>query len=417
MPANTLEDAFRALNVKPVRPDQIDELFVLRPDSPTELLTQHLRLNEHSNLLFVGHRGTGKSSELAYLSSKLTHSFFTVFVPMFEILGSRPLVTHIELLFSVTVRLLQQATDSNIVPSGLLPRIWQVLQPSYKTFKELLFGDQFQSMVDSADVTLQLNFLAGQLETKFGTQAYTQRQVNEKFKDRGQELIAQITEMSILIESAVGKRLLLIIEDLDKYDLETTRELFFHHSHTLTALYPNVIYSFPIYLRYANEYYAIERNFDEMFLLPNFHIRERDGTDDQIGIDAMRQVLHKRVNPALYEIDVLQNAIKLSGGNVNNLIRLCQRATLEAIVSKRGQVSLEHLELARKRFRDDYVVMLRRKQIDMLREIDQGHNKDLTDLTDEMQQLLANGSLLEYKNTIGPWAGVNPIITELLDRA
>ena len=77
---------------------------------------------------------------------------------------------------------------------------------------------------------------------------------------------------------------------------------------------------------------------------------------------------------------------------------------------------MAHLQTAASRLRDDYIRLLRRDQIELLRRHCRNPNKDLTDNTDHKQALLYNGSLLEYGNTRGPWGDVNPIVAEILER-
>ena len=97
------------------------------------------------------------------------------------------------------------------------------------------------------------------------------------------------------------------------------------------------------------------------------------------------------------------------------LLQLLQQATLEAVVANRQQVGSEHLQRAVRRLRDNYMVMLRKNDYVALRQVRDDSAKDLTDAEGEKKDLLYNGSLLEYGNTRGPWIGINPIVSELLD--
>ncbi len=62
------------------------------------------------------------------------------------------------------------------------------------------------------------------------------------------------------------------------------------------------------------------------------------------------------------------------------------------------------------------MVSLKKEQIELLRALYADPDKDLVDTNEEKQKLLFNGSLLEYANTRGPWAAVNPVVVELLER-
>ena len=188
------------------------------------------------------------------------------------------------------------------------------------------------------------------------------------------------------------------------------------HAGTLTAPYPCVVYTFPVAMRYDNNFREIEQNFDKAYLLPNIALKQRNGAPDEAGWQAARAILLRRADPGLFARNVLDALVKWSGGHVKTLIQLGQQAVLNAIVEDAGAVRFTHLEEARRTLRDDYMVILKREQISLLRQLHDDPNKDLDDTTPGVLELLFNGSLLEYANTNGPWADVAPIVTELLQR-
>lgn len=418
MVATTLEEAFNALDHRqPVKPEQVDELFVLRPHSPVQNIRAQLRLSDRpQKLLFVGHRGAGKSSEMSYLSTLLTDSFRAVFIPLYDIFKS-PNVSHTELVFAVTLRLLQEATTEELVRRGVVTETWEtLLEEIYQPLRELLFGAEPIPADRQASITVKLRVLVAELEAKVGTESYTRNQVREKFEGRIAELLHQIGHLSQLLEQKIERRLLLIIEDLDKFDKKYIEPLFLGHARTLTTLYPSVIYSFPVDMRYTNEFRAIQQSFDDDHILPNVALQHRDGSADEEGIETMRQILLRRVAPELFAGDVIAQAIAVSGGHAKTLIQVMRLAVANAVVDGETQVQVQHLRRARQKLRDDYVVLLKRDQIDLLRRLRDDANKDLLDTTDAKQALLFNGSLLEYADSRGPWAGVNPVVLELLER-
>ena len=418
MAAKTLQEAYNMLDPRqPVKPEQVAELFVKRPYSPVDRMKAQLQLsNRPLKLLFVGHRGAGKSSELAYLSTLLEEQFLSILIPLYDIFKS-PTVNHIELVFAMTLRLLQQATDEALVPSGVVTDAWnKLLEDIYLPIRQLLFGADPIPSDKAASITIKLSLLAAELETKIGTESYTRNQVKEKFEGRIAELLDQIGHLSRLLEKRIGRKLILIVEDLDKFDMAHIRALFQDHARTLTAAYPNVIYSFPVAMRYDNHFREIEQSFDTAYMLPNIAITHRDGSVDEKGPETMWNILLRRIDATLFEPGVLDKTLRLSGGHVKTLIQLSQQAVLQAVVDGNEIVQERHLWQAQQGLRDDYLVMLKKAQVEMLRQLRDDADKDLLDTTQAKQDLLFNGSLLEYGNTIGPWADVNPIVLELLDR-
>jgi hypothetical protein len=419
MSARTLEDAYNALDPRqPVKPEQVDELFVLRPHSPVDLMGAQLQLSHRpQKMLFVGHRGAGKSSEMAYLSRQLEESHLSILMPLYDVYQSRD-ITHTEIIFALTLQLLARATDEAVVPKGLVTENWErLLEAIYQPLREQLFGADPIPADSEQSITLKLRVLVADLEAKISTQSYTRNQVRDKFEGRLAELLEQVRRLSQLLEHKLDKKLLLIIEDLDKFDVGVVRDLFLDHAQTLISPYPNIIYSFPVGMRYENAFKQIEQSFDMVHILPNVALQQRDGGVDEEGRGTLWQILQRRVHPDLFAGGVLDAAIDWSGGHVKTLIQLTQQSILQAVVARTETIQPEHLQQAQQRLRDDYMVLLRREQLALLRTLRDDADKDLVDVTPEKQELLFNGSLLEYGNTVGPWADVNPIVAELLEQA
>ena len=418
MPAITLETAYNELDFNlPVTPGQIPTLFVERRMSPTQEIKADLTISRSPiKLLFVGHRGSGKSSELNYLTSLIEDKFLCIPVPLYDIFKT-PAVSHIEVVFAMTLRLLAAASSEEILPTGLVNDVWTALfEDSFLFFKRALFGETIIPADNQQTFTLKVNVLAAELETKIGTESYTRDQVKEKFAGRVSEMLEKLDNVARKLEKDTGKRLLLIVEDLDKFDLQDTRNLFLEHARTLTAPYPNIIYSFPVAMRYSNDFPEIRKGFREAYLLPNVALKHRDDSPDENGVGTMRKILLNRISPQLIEPEAIERIIQLCGGHIKSMIQLAQRATLKTIVSNRAMIGMEQVNAAAAALRDDYASLLTDEQLDLLRQQHADRAKRLEGVSPARQELLYNGSLYEYKNTVGPWGDVNPIVLELLER-
>lgn len=111
-----------------------------------------------------------------------------------------------------------------------------------------------------------------------------------------------------------GKKLLLIIEDLDKLDIGAAEELFIKHRKVITSLQINTIYTFPIFLFYSTQFNAIKDDFDAYVLLSMIKIKGRDGKKYEKGVETIRQIIGKRANLNLIANDALDLVIMKSGG-------------------------------------------------------------------------------------------------------
>lgn len=416
-PVNNLADAFLALDPRqPLRRFELDRLFVSRPDSPTPELETELRLRPQGlKQLFVGHMGSGKSTELTYLAAQLAEDFISVHIPIYEIY-QKPDIDHTELIYAMNLRLIQEATDESVVPRGVVTQAWEkLLEGVYLRLKRGLFGEQPIPADKNKSITVKLAVLAAELETKIGTEDYTRKQVREQYAGNVSELIEQINDLAAKIRQITNKHVILMVDGLEKFNLDDMKQLFVGHSRSLTAPRPAVIYTFPIALRHTDDFRSVQQAFDQVHFLPNFSVNHRDGSPDSTGRAKLTELVSRRVIDSLFDENVLITAVEYSGGHVKTLLQLLQQATLLAIVAKAEIIGADHLQQAARRLRDTYMVMLRRDDHDILRGVRQDRDKDLTEAGGEKERLLYNGSLLEYRNTRGPWIDVNPIVGQLLD--
>ncbi len=229
-------------------------------------------------------------------------------------------------------------------------------------------------------------------------------------------MIQQINTLAQLLENQINQKLLLFVEDLDKFDRKETAELFLEHSRTLTMPEVHIVYSFPVAMHYTNEFPEIVKAFDAAYYLHNISLLHRDNSRDEKCHELARSIILKRVAEDLFQPGVLDETVNRSGGHVKTLIQLAQQAALNAIVDGDIAINSQHLDSATAKLRDDYITLLTKEQIELLKTIHTDQDKDLADMKEEKQKLLFNGSLLEYGNTRGPWGGVNPIVCKILDR-
>lgn len=406
MKAKNLREALNILD--PERPlnteKELDNYFVERAMCPLEDLIPSLReTTGHQKVLFTGHRGSGKSTELAQLERLLGNEFFVVRYSVKNILNLFDL-TYVDVVVSLGLQLFKEATAQKVrVKEEVLSHI---LDFTKEISKETEIAAKAQ-----AGVGAELNFLAGKLSAKLGTEDATRETVRETVQHRLSDLLEAVDMLSREVEKKKRRRMLFIVEDLDKADLATAKHLFYGHATSLLAPLVCVIYTFPTALRHDNDYMQIQSNFPNPYPLPNLRTCLRDGTPDQEGLVQVREILTKRVEEALFTSEALNTLVELSGGIPRELIALGRQACLEAMKSDKSVINEEAAGKAALRRRIDYQVLLSKAQINLLEEVNETKKVD----NDEAHRsLLHNLSVLEYRNDIGAWYDVHPIVKPLL---
>lgn len=235
--------------------------------------------------------------------------------------------------------------------------------------------------------------------------------VREKTQSRLSDLFENIEHLAKSLERASGKRLLVIVEDLDKTDLDVAKQLFYGHATSLLAPPVSIIYTFPTPLRHDNDFIQIRTSFPNLCVLPNMKTRHRDGSVDDDGLSGVRDVVGRRIEPELIEDDALTLLAELSGGIPRELVALVRQACLEARKAGGERIDVEHVKRAGQRRRTDSEVLLSDDQRKRLRVVAERKtvNNDAAH-----RDLLHNLSVLEYQNS-HVWYDVHPLVRSLIE--
>jgi hypothetical protein len=407
--AHNLEAAFPNLDTShPLTPEQ-DDFFVERDHSQRGEMGQQLRFLRNSSLyarfLFTGHRGSGKGTELARLQSELGDDFFVVLFSVTEKLDVQDL-QFTDIIFSMGMGLIEAATPElkNKIPEALLEPIRLFFADVYeeKEIKEKLeMGTELKPSV--------FNLLSA--FARLGKESTSRKTVRQQLSGVLGRLLSAIDDLARFIERETGKKIVIMVEDLDKLGLENAQKLFLEHGKTLSDLPLHLIYTFPIALRHSTSFMQIEGYFSS-FDLPNFKTHTRTNDPYPTGLASLKDILTRRVSEGLFEAGTLELLCEKSGGLVRHLLELTSTACIRASLKKRSKIHLEDVEDAVGRMRATYSRMITPEQKIRLQEIYASKQIQNSELD---QQLLYSLMLLEYRNDDpNPWYDVHPIVQDLL---
>lgn len=410
--ATSLREAIPRLDPrKPLETaDEIEDFFIERPNSPVDEIQLFLELaTEPEKILFSGHRGSGKTTELIRLTQELSETHIPIRFSVQKILDPFDL-KYLDVLLSIGFQLFDLAAKTDLELSAGLQDdlIRNVLH-----FAEDITKEVFKQDKTGKSGAVSLQYLIGKVTGKISTEDTTRETVRIEIQPRLSELIQTIEDVVVAIEQAKGKKILVIVEDLDKADLATVKEMFFEHSASLIRPRVTVIYTFPIALRFDNAFMQIKNNFSEDYPLSNIKTETRDGEEFQPGIDTMVEIIRRRMDPALLTDEAAVRMAKLSSGVPREFIRIARQATLAAVLAKKDTVDVEAVDQAITDQRKDFDRLLSRSQREHLRKI---HETKTVDNTEESRVLLHNLSVLEYSND-DIWYDVHPVVRQLLDHA
>ncbi len=366
-----------------------------------------------SKMLFVGHRGSGKSTELNKLAGEVDDVFHSVGFSVLEITG-RANLTYEDLMLVLSTQLTRECIDKKLVQAPLnepLKRKWGDLRDWWR---QVVAGASFAAPPE-AELSVQISTLLGQIEMGAKQSSFTRDRINEQINRQMPELIGYLNWVIEEAERNSSKRLLAVVEGLDKVDRASALSIFRDHASTITAPRATMIYTFPIALRHADDYHAIRLSFPQVYVLPNLSTRHRDGAPDADGEAFLRKLVLQRMEERLIEADALELIIHSNGGIPSWLVFLVRSAALYALArdARAETITVADAHQALKELRYEGMAPLTRQDLHLRR----ARHRDRSLSNDpEDQRLLYNGSLIEYANDVS-WCDAHPALWSILEQA
>ncbi len=392
---------------------ELREWYVPRPRSPRQrlrsLLESRTEFGDPQKLLLVGHLGNGKSTEINKLSAELDASYRTVDIDVLETTG-RTALRYEDLMLTLSSRVTQYCIEHDLIPQPVSEPVRQGLKGLHDWWLRLVAGVNSEPPAADASTGIKLKTLLGELELGVKHSAETREGVQARLRGQIPELIRHLDWVVEHAEAGRAKRLLVVVEGLDKVDLESARGIFRDHAPTITAPNVTMIFTFPLALRYSDDFGSISRSFTKYQFLPNFcsHFR---GKPDLEGQEMLRKLVEARMDERLIAPEAMDLLVAMSGGIPLGLVKLVRDAALYALERTAEQITHEDVAQAVRELRYEVMAPLKREDYDVLEKRHQDHR--LTNDESEMR-LLYNGSLIEYPNE-SLWCDAHPVLWQVLE--
>ncbi len=403
--ATTLDDAW--INFDPQTPLPPNHPFyVEREENPLDELIRSLRLQvgRAPKYFFAGHRGCGKSTELARLAahSGINMQYWPVQFSIRDKCDFNDL-NYVEVLLALAAQMyLDFTAQGGKMDPGILAELegWKDRTVEKLTAKGAVFET-------GAGFDLGKFFLTAL--TKVQTEHTTRQIVREEFRPRVSELIARINLIAAQIQAATKRNVLVIVEDLDKIPLEQARVLFSDAYQVLIQPTITIVYTVPVALYFSPAYTPIR---EQGFFLPNvkLHPKENRRGRYKAGYELMREFVLKRMDDSLITPQALNAAIRLSGGIFREASYVMQTAIARAALRKADRVIPADVREAESRIRNSFRRILTADDRAVLHEVWQ--TCELRD-PERLAPLLHLLAAIEYKNDEN-WCDVHPALGPLL---
>lgn len=434
MPATELTQIFENFQNKPLDMDNFDRLWVNTDEVRGQrkiinILKRRLESNAIGSMkiLFAGHRGCGKSTELVRLEKEIHNDFLILRFSVVRELDFLNL-NYIELFITLMEKLFEFVTNESKIKlqKKLLKNItnWTASK-EIEEIKDRYMGMDVNAGASSEFSALTLFKFFYSFRASARASSSLKETIKKNVEPKLSELITNcnllINEIKNQLEKINKKGILLIIEDLDKIDLSTGEDIFYTHSPQLTQLNCHCIYTFPIALLYNIRFNTIKNNYDECYCLPMIKVFTKDTKVFKKGIDEIKNIIKKRMELTLFKDEkIIDRIIKKSGGCLWDIFRMIKDAADQAIDRGQGQIDDEDYKAAYNALKNDYnhtISENKEKGIkveeyyETLAACAEDKNKKPPE-TDILLDLRHNLTILNYNGD--DWSDVHPVVKDIL---
>lgn len=349
-PAMTLKEVKKALDPRPLRLDELDDLFVETSEARDPVINRRREIadrlaeTEAVKILLAGHPGSGKSTELVKLRSEINARFAVAQLSVIE--DGDPGNNTVEVVLVLIVEaVLKALAELDIeIPNERMRPIEQWFAKTFEVDESKLdfSGDLGGGLDAKRSVWAKMLGLTAVLKADIRAGSARLRKTVREQEHRLGELAKRCRELvqdAQLELYARGRELLLIVEDLDKAQIDEATDLFINNPIPLASLPAKAIFTAPIFL-FSNTRVGIVESYFNVEFIPMIKIEDRNRKRFGVGWQIIERILAERIDleSGLVARNAIELAIKKTGGVLRHLFQALHYAAIaadQAVQSKR----------------------------------------------------------------------------------
>ncbi len=425
--ATTLKTAYQLCNVEPLEGDDLDRYYVnlsgVRKTTAIASVNTRLDFQEaekYTTILFTGHRGCGKSTELKLIQKEWEKYYRVIYLEVNEETD----INDVGYTDFYLIAIKQVEFEMRRLGLKLDPRLMDNFEAWFKDVTQETEQTVESSISVEGEATLgpEAPFLA-KLLVKLLAQIKGSDKQKKTIRQTLEKDISRLkADINLLLNDAVKKLrkkfpkykgFLIIFDNLDRVPPEVANHLFFDYAAQLQQLDCTIVYTVPLSVLSSTK--NLNNNFGNPHIVPMVNIYEfnRDDCDlnyNQTGLDTIASLIERRVEvDKIFESrEQLLELAKASGGHVRQLMQMMQTACLTASTNEHDKINAE-----------DVIYAIKQEQFNFERFIPQSHYPVLAEVCltknitkdDVGQLMLFNTSVLEY-NGKNRWNYPNPVVKQ-----
>lgn len=417
-------EAYQKLSLDPLITKEDIEQFGVKYDVETiERLQQEIEDSprDESKIVFTGHRGCGKSTLLAKLRQLIEAEFFVVFFSISDLIEMSD-VNHVNILFSMAMQLMGAADSEDIAIKDSTKK--QITR--WFAEEVLTESDELKAQIESGfNFSTIFAWFKGQLSTS----STIRKEIKLRFEKDISELVSTINLLATVITEASGKEVVVIIDDIDKLDMGTVRDIFYTHVKALFQPAVRFVITIPIAAVREGDILATvqtETN-NKVITMAVLKLISKSDKRDVVSqpkpelVAVFRELLFKRIDANLVDAQAVAEIVLYSGGVLRELVRItgkccqiCLREVRRQPENVEIKITSEVVNRAIQELRLDFELPLGAKDFEILQKVYEDFIPE-DPKAQKFLDLLHSLHVLEYRNA-EIWYDLHPIIVEILRR-
>ncbi|MBK1989891.1 ATP-binding protein [Sphaerospermopsis aphanizomenoides BCCUSP55] len=418
--------AYKDLDVFPLIEEE--EIKAFRVDFANDTLEELSALveiaDDDAKIMFTGHRGCGKSTLLWQFAENMEKSGNYV-VTIFSVADLIEMsdINHVNILYSIAITLLNKATE--IKGLKISQETEGDLIDSLITTTSKTYTQEIKAKVGAGGNFFQI--ITAMLKSEAGFR----EEIKKTYEPKVSELANKANQIAALITATTKKRILVVIDDLDKLDLELLDKVYKNNIKSLCLPNFQIVYTIPIYAIRDQQLRGIlngETNRIVYMRLAKFfkkgESRLPDILPNQDVLTVFSNILQKRLPQELIESETLEKIVLKSGGLVREMVRITRECCLKCFILLKKQPNQTNIKINQEIFqeaitdlRNDFDRNLGSTGLDILASTyyNNGWNNTENSSDHNFLDLLHGLAVLEYNNG-EVWYDVHPIVVDILRR-
>jgi AAA ATPase domain len=359
-------------------------LIVQRGKLPEQLLAEIVP-SDTTKLLVAGQRGMGKTTELRRLSGLLADSEF---VAVFLQFGAQPSITHSGLIRAMAEALL-------LHPASKLDA------KAFEHIEEWYMKEELTRVVEESsggEASLGGNYVVLGAKGKIAHKSSRKSKKTKKVIKDIRELMDRFNQMIQRVRKKSGKRVVFIVDDIDKVqDAPSIENTFIHSSHLIDKIDCPCLFTVPITYATSSYLRIAALPYNGIYRVPAVDLFNQQGQRNTDNFDFMRKVFSLRMpfNPIPQSLQDL--VFERSGGVLIDAMRMLRCVCKRAILDPRLVIDEHVIEEEFQRLVDDYKFVFDKTALwQKLSAMCRASDKQIIMTDDALPDLLYKMIVIEY---------------------